>query len=202
VKGFPNQVADLGKLATAMRSVVELIDAGRQAKDDGILGQALVRSRVAGTGHHKQPIEAYIRSQLLKTLDRQSFRTTARGLRELFRILGFIDDSGPAVVVTDLGRRAAGFAGLPLDRVQISFWRHAIENMSHDGGDGELSHPYQVLLGLIARRPNLVKPKLALALEARNDSAAEMDRIVGLADLSETQLRQRLDISDSNWQTP
>jgi hypothetical protein len=182
-----------------MACIVRLVDAGRQAKDDGILGEEFVRAGVAGTGHRPQPIEDYIRSQRRKTPDRQSFRTTARGLRELFRILGFIDDSGNFVEVTELGRRAASYSGIPLERVQISFWRHAIRNMSHDGGDGEVSHPYQVLLRLIARRPRLEKPKCALALEARNDSLAELERIVALADLPEAEIRQRLDVSNSNW---
>jgi hypothetical protein len=199
MKGFPNQVADLRKLATAMQCIVRLVDAGGQAKDDGILGQELVRAEVAGTGHRPQPVEDYIRRQLRNSPDRQSFRTTARGLRELFRILGFIDDSGAVVEVTHLGSRAAAFAGLPIDRVQISFWRQSIRNMSHDGGDGEISHPYQVLLRLIARRPRIEKPKCALALEARNDSAAELERVVALAGLSVEEIRRRLDVSDSNW---
>src|SRR6267378_2896278 len=164
MKGFPNQVADLGKLATAMQCVVSIVHRGEQAKNDGILGQELVRSMVAGTGHRPQPIEDYIRAQLEKEPDRQSFRTTARGLRELFRILGFIDDSGETVEVADLGLRAAGFAGQPMNDEQIRFWRRAIQNMSHDGGDGEPSHPYQVLLKLIARKPGIAKPKCALAL--------------------------------------
>ena len=102
MKGFPNQVADLGKLAKAMQYIVQLIDAGQQVKDDEIFGQALVRAGVAGTGHSHRPINEYIREQRAKPISGQSFRTTARGLRELFRILGFINDSGDVVEVTDL----------------------------------------------------------------------------------------------------
>jgi hypothetical protein len=195
MKGFPNQVADLGKLATAMQCIVRLVDGGERARDYGILGQALVRAGVAGTGHRPMPVEDYIRRQLEKSPDRQSFQTTARGLRELFRILGFIDDSGGVVEVTDLGRRAAAFADLPMNEEQISFWRRAIRNMSHDGGDGEASHPYQVLLRLIARKPGIAKPKCALALEAKNDSPEELARIVALADLPEQEIRGHLHVS-------
>jgi len=172
---------------------------GEQAKNDGILGQELVRSMVAGTGHRPQPIEDYIRAQLEKEPDRQSFRTTARGLRELFRILGFIDDSGETVEVADLGLRAAGFAGQPMNDEQIRFWRRAIQNMSHDGGDGEPSHPYQVLLKLIARKPGIAKPKCALALAARNDSPEELARIVALVNQPEARIRSILGVSKSNW---
>jgi len=143
MKGFPNQVADLGKLSLAMRCIVRLVDNGEPARDDGVLGEELVRAEVAGTGHVKIPVEEYIRQQIRKPISGQSFRTTARGLRELFRLLRFIDDSTGLVVVTELGRQAADFAGQPLDGPQIMFWRRAIQNVSHEGGDGRESHPYQ-----------------------------------------------------------
>jgi hypothetical protein len=82
VKGFPNQVADLEKLASGMRTLIERIGAGENPKDDGLFGQALVRAGVAGTGHTPMPVEEYIQQQLLNTPNNQSFRTTARGLRE------------------------------------------------------------------------------------------------------------------------
>ena len=193
MKGFPNQVADLRKLATAMRDIVRL--EGEGARDDGILGEALVRSGVAGTGHSPHPVEEYLRDQRHKKHSDQSFRTTARGLRELFRILGFITELERTVRVTELGREAAAFAGSPLDEAQIAFWRRAIRDMSHDGGDNQESHPYQVLLRLIASRPGIEKPKCALALEARDDSAAELDRILALADSPADQIRNRLVVS-------
>ncbi len=199
MKGFPNQVADLGKLAKAMNCIARLVDAGKQAKDDGVLGKELVRARIAGTGHTPTPVGVYIRSQLGKRKSDQSFRTTARGLRELFRILGFINNARDKVLVTELGRRAAAFADSPLSGQQISFWRGAIGNMSHDGGHGEESHPYQVLLRLIARKPGIVKPKCALALEAKNDSPEELARIVALVDLPEGEIRRTLGVTESNW---
>jgi hypothetical protein len=199
MKGFPNQVADLGKLAKAMQCIVRLVDRGDQAKDDGVLGQELVRAGVAGTGHRPMPVEDYIRQQLENPQDRQSFRTTARGLRELFRILRFIEDSGDVVEVTDLGRQLAAFAGSPMNEARIGFWQRAIRNMSHDGGDGQESHPYQVLLRLIARKPGLAKSKCALALEAKNDSPKELARIVALVDLLEEEIRRRLGVTPSNW---
>ena len=191
MKGFPNQIADLGKLAAGMQCLVQLTDQGDDAKDDGIFGQALVHAGVVGTGHTPIPVADYIRQQLKKTLSNQSFRTTARGLRELYRILGLIDDSGAQVDVTISGRRIATFAGLPLDVEQIEFWRKVILDITHDGGDGESSHPYQVLLSLVARNPGITRAKCALALEARNDSRAELDRIVDLAKLSEDTIRAR-----------
>lgn len=199
MKGFPNQVAELTKIATAVHALVELVDHNEDAKDDGVYGQALVRTGVAGTGHRPMPIEEYLRQQLRREPSNQSFRTTARGLRELFRILGFIDDSGSHVVVTDAGREAAQYADQDLDRPQIEFWRRAIRNMTHAGTTGERSHPYQVLLRLVARKPGITRAKCALALEARNDSPTELERIGRLADLEEDAICRQIGATKSNW---
>jgi hypothetical protein len=199
MKGFPNQVADLGKIATGMQALIRLVDGNADAKDDGVFGPALVRAGVAGTGHTPRPVEADIREQLTRSPSNQSFRTTARGLRELFRLLRFVDDSDRPIRVTNLGRQAAAFAGSPLTPEQIVFWRRVIRNMIHEGADGEASHPYQVLLRLVARKPGITRAKCALALEARNDSPEELDRIVELADLPEDEIRDQLGVTKSNW---
>src|SRR6266568_7608747 len=126
-----------------MQDLVRLVDSHANARDDGVFGQALVRARVAGTGHTPRPVEEYIREQLRKEPSNQSFRTTARGLRELFRLLGFIDDSGGRVQVSNIGRQAAALAGSLMNGQQIDFWRRVIRNMTHQGTDREASHPYQ-----------------------------------------------------------
>lgn len=187
-------MADLTKIATAINDLVNLVDSGANARNDGVFGEALVRSGVAGTGHIPKPIEQYLAEQRLKTPSNQSFRTTARGLRELFRLMGLIDDSAPDVVVTPLGRQAATFAGARLDADQVEFWRGTIQNMSHDG-----SHPYQVLLRLVGQRPGITRALCALALEAEDDSPEELARIVALAELSESTIRARIGVTKSNW---
>lgn len=199
MKGFPNQIADLGKIAEGMAILVRLADSGKNARDDGIFGRALVEGGVAGTGHVSIPVAEYLRTQLANPPSNQSFRTTARGLRELYRLLNFIDDSDELLEVTELGRRAAAFAGLPTSPEQIRFWRRVISNMTHAGSDGESSHPYQVLLRLVGKRPGITRGKCALALEAKNDSPEELERISALADLSEAEVRDQIAVSNSNW---
>ncbi len=201
MKGFPNQVASLPKLAIGMRDLVRLADAGDNAMDDGILGEAFVRSGVAGRGHgrNQPPVDEYLRLQRLKRASNQSFRTTARGLRELFELLSLITDQIGRIEPTDLGRQAATFADQPLNDEQRDFWRRVISNTTHDGGDRETSHPYQVLLHLVGQRPGISRAKCALALEARNDSQQELDRIVGLSRLTEDQIRKQIGETKSNW---
>ncbi len=199
MKGFPNQVADLSKLAAGIASLVSVVDGGQSAKDDGIFGEALVRVGVAGTGHVPMPVDEYLEEQLKKQVSNQSFRTTARGLRELYRILGFIDDSDTEVQATDLGRKAASYAGTSMGPEQMAFWRTAIRNMTQSDEDGRVSHPYQVLLRLIGQKPGITRAKSALALEALDDSAEELARIVALADLPEEEIRTKIGVSESNW---
>ena len=199
MKGFPNQVADLNKLAIGMASLVSVADGGQNAKDDGVFGEALVRAGVAGTGHVPMPVDEYLGEQLKKPISNQSFRTTARGLRELYRILGFIDDSDIEVQLTDLGRKAASYADASMGAEQMDFWRTAIRNMTQSDDYGSVSHPYQVLLRLISQKPGITRAKSALALEALDDSAEELARIVALADLPEEEIRTKIGVSESNW---
>jgi hypothetical protein len=199
MKGFPNQIADLPKLSRGLECLVRLVESGANPKDDGVFGEALVRAGVLGTGHTPMPVEDYISQQVRKPRDRQSFRISARGLRELYRYLGLIDDTHDVVRVTDEGRKAAGFGGGPLDEISIRFWRRVISNFDHFGGDAEASHPYQVLLHLIAKQPGISRAKCALALEAKNDSQEELQRIVDLSGLAEDEIRRRIGASQSNW---
>ena len=64
MKGFPNQTANLEKLAVGMRTLLELAESNEDAKGYGFFGQALVRTGVAGTGHTPMPVANYIRQQL------------------------------------------------------------------------------------------------------------------------------------------
>lgn len=198
MKGFPNQIAELSKLADGMQCLTRVVDAGANVKDDGVFGQALVRAGVAGTGHTPRPVEDYIRDQLTKTPSRQSFRTTARGLRELYRLMRLIDDSGPNLEITDFGRRVAAFSGSPTNAEQIALWRRIIQNITHSDSRGA-SHPYQVLLRLVARKPGITRAKCALALEATNNTPEELDRIAALADLPEETIRAQIGVTKSNW---
>ncbi len=200
MKGFPNQVAELTTLTRALKVMLDLLDAGKNPKDDGILGEALIRKAVLGTAHSEIPIEEYLAQQrALTRKSDQSYRTRARGLRELFRVLGLIDDSGTSVVISSAGRQIAALGSDALKPEGLRLWRTAIVRMTHEGGDKELSHPYQVLLRLVAKHPGITRAKCALALEAKNDSNAELDRISALSQLREDEIIKQIRITKSNW---
>jgi len=201
MKGFPNQVPDLGKLANGLAIIDRLNQEGANSKSYDILGEALISGGVLGTGHVKQPIDKYLKEQRAKQggPSYQSHQTGARGLREQYRMLGLIDDSGLRVELTEAGRRVASFAGEELDQSRREYWRRLIRNISHPGKDGTRSHPYQVLLRLVGKKPGIKRAKCALALEARDDSDQELDRIASLSDRSENDIRSEIGETKSNW---
>jgi hypothetical protein len=182
-----------------MRTIMTLQSDGLDPRSDDVLGEALLRQGILRTGHTPRPIEYYLNEQRQKQASYRSYQTSARGLRELFRILALIECTDGGVTVTPRGRVIASFSGRNLDEHIIEVWRHTIRQVEHDGGDGESSHPYQVLLRLIARRPGITRAKCALALEARNDTDAELDRIASLSDMGEAEIRRQIGVTKTNW---
>lgn len=198
MKGFPNQVVDLGKVATAVRVAAELLDSGVNVRSDDSFGEALVRAGVAGRGRPPLPVDAYLAQQRLKPVGGQSFRTTARGIRELLRAMGLSKDTGTVFALTPLGREAAARPAAAMVGEEREFWRSVIVRIVHHDNEG-LSHPYQVLLRLVAASPGVTRAKCALALEARDDSPEELARIVALAPRPEPAIRRAIGATLANW---
>jgi hypothetical protein len=198
MKGFPNQVADLQKLTSALKVFSDLLESNVNPRDDGVYGEALVRAGVAGTGHRPRPVEEYLKIMRTKTPSNQSHRTRARGLRELFRVMDLIQDDGD-LQITKKGRKILELHNKPLDEEAKDVWRDVILKMQHYGGEGTASHPYQVLLRLVASSPGITRAKCALALEALDDSTAELNRILTLAGKSEQEIIQSIRVTKANW---
>ena len=198
MKGFPNQVSDIVKLTNGLKVLSSMLDIGDDPTDDGVYGEALVMNDVLGTGHTPMDKEEYIQQQLDKLPNNQSQRTGARGLRELYRILGLLHETYDGIQLTELGSTLVQLT----DYSDIQFkqtWCRIVQNLTHDGGDGESSHPYQMLLRLVASVPGITRAKCALALEAKNDSDAELYRIIQLAEHDESYIKQQLGVTTSNW---
>ncbi len=66
------------------------------------------------------------------------------------------------------------------------------------GSDGNLSHPYRIMIRLVADRPGIETSKLLLALEAIDDTPSEYVRILALADLDTPEIIARLGIGEAN----
>lgn len=199
MKGFPNQISNLPKLTAAFKLFVELLNGGQNVRDDEVYGEVLLRADLVRTGHKPVPVELYLEVQRTKKPSNRSYRTTARGLRELFRILGLIDYEASLITITPRGRRINEIEGPGLYEKDIELWRTTIRDMVHEGGDEEYSHPYLVLLRLVASKPGITRAKCALALEAKNDTEDELRRIVSIADLEESEIIAEMGITKTNW---
>jgi hypothetical protein len=102
-------------------------------------------------------------------------------------LLGFIvvlDDSKNSRVTT------AGKQLLTTTSVETAkgLWKNALLQLGLEGTDGEISHPYRILLKIVNSFPGIETQKLMLALEAENDSEEEFERISALANLSIDQI--------------
>ncbi len=203
LKGFPNQIANLVKLARALGVAQEAAVRGENIRDDGVLGEALVRAQVLGTGHTPRPIDEYLDEQRQRQPSLQSHRTSARGLRELFRLMRCMEEDSVANAawLTPLGETLARNSLDELSEAERAQWRVAIASIRLGSPVDGVSHPYQVLLRLVAARPGITRAKSALCLEATDDSVAELERICLLADVdSEDEIRARIGgETPSNW---
>ncbi len=107
MKGFPNQIPDLVKLANGLAVIRDLNKEKKNSKSYDILGEALVRAKVLGAGRPPKPVAQYLKEQRKKRPSDQSHQAGARGLREQYRLLALIDDTGNRVKLTEAGRRVA-----------------------------------------------------------------------------------------------
>jgi hypothetical protein len=199
VKGFPNQLAKLSKLTSALAVARDLIAKGQNVRNDEVYGNALVRRGVIGPRDKTISVAEYLKTQREKARSGQSHQTTARGLRELFEILGLIADEGEQITLTGESEVLAAQAGNNLTSDLVNTWRGVMQKMAHDGGDGTTSHPYQVLLRLVANRPGITRAKCALALEARDDSDKELQRIVAHSHQGENEIMKAIGVTKVNW---
>jgi hypothetical protein len=170
LKNFPNQLANLDKLTAALSVADDLLGAGGSLAGNATdFGDQLNDAEVLGG----TPI---------------SNAASARGLRNFFTQAGLITPGPHWSNVTQLGSDLIASADIP---TRNAFWRVAMLQLELDG-----SHPYRILLRLIADRPGIETYKLLLALEAADDSETEYARVLGLTDLSRVELLAQLDISD------
>ena len=199
MKGFPNQVSNVGKLTSALGALSDIIDAGGDHGDDAF-GEQLLRRGVINPGSGSSGIDDYLMVSRQKPLSNQSHRTSARGLREFLHLAHLVEMQDGILGVTLSGNRLLEvYADNDLGLLNHQ-WKSIARNISVPDSEGIVSHPYQVMLRMLAARPGTPRAMCALALEAMDDSDEELNRIIGLRDLNnELQIRAALAISKSNW---
>lgn len=194
---FPHQINDLGKLHAALAVFSDLDSRGRNIDDDGVVGTAMARARVYAFRDKNLSLRKALEREHKKARSSQGTRTFARDLRRFFALLGFLrTDIAGATELSPMGIHLLGLA--PLSDEARAVWRTALRHVILvDPDDRGISHPYSLLLRLVEERPGLEASRLALALEARNDSMNEFRRVLRLADLeSWADARKEMGVSE------
>jgi hypothetical protein len=175
LKNFPNQINDLNKLTAA-------------------LGVASVFIGAGGTLHDEPGFATALSTQgVVASINQNSLEATARGLRHFFELAGLINSEW--TVVTPRGNDLLAAGGNLLLRNLL--WREAMYQLRLPDDLGHVSHPYRIMMQLVADKPGIETLKLLLALEPRDDSAAEYAKVLALADLPTGDIIAQLGISPS-----
>lgn len=190
MKNFPHQFNDLTKLQNALNVIRSLINANTPLTDENF-GEQLTRQGIYTYRDKTLTIDQFLANEQTKPAANRGYLTVSRDIRRFFELLGFI------TVFQDKTARLSPAANQLLletsPEIRNGLWKNALVQLGLEGSDGEVSHPYRILLKLVSAFPGIETSKLMLALEAENDSDEEFERISNLANLTIAQI-----ISDTN----
>lgn len=153
--------------------------AGRDIDDDGLVGDQLARESVYTFRNQGGSIRSLLATEHSKSQSNQGTRTAARELRRMFTLLGFLTIRSGRTELSNLGRNLINLFEKGQGNQVKASWKAALEQMQLGDSAENTSHPYQVMLNMIGRKPGMPKKYLALAFDAENDSEAELNRILG-----------------------
>ncbi len=182
MKNFPHQFNEIKKLFDALVVAKQLIDNNTPLTDENF-GEALTRRKIYTYRDSTISINQFLQIEKRKPRSNRGYLTVSRDIRRFFELLGYIvvfDDSKKSHVTTT-GKQLLKAASTEQKR---GIWKNALRQLELEGTDGEVSHPYRILLKIVNALPGIETPKLMLALEAENDSGEEFGRIIALAKLS------------------
>jgi hypothetical protein len=178
MKNFPHQFNDLTKLYNALGVIRSLINAGTPLTDENF-GEQLTRQEIYTYRDKTLSIDQFLANKQTKPASNRGYLTVARDIRRFFELLGFI-----TVLPDKIARLSPAANQLLLEsspEIRKGLWKNALLQLGLEGTDGEVSHPYRILLKLVNLFPGIETSKLMLALEAENDSDEEFERISSLA---------------------
>lgn len=178
MKNFPHQFNDLTKLFNALAVARQLINNETPLTDENF-GEQLTRGGIYTYRDRALSIDEFLAAEALKPAANRGYLTVARDIRRFFELMGFIS------VFPDKTARLSPAASQLLrtdsEDIRKELWKNSLLQLGLEGTDGEVSHPYRILLKIVNTFPGIETPKLMLALEAENDSEEEFERISNLA---------------------
>ena len=180
MKNFPHQFNDLTKIFNALLAIKQLIDEETALKDENF-GELLTRNLIYTYRDKTLSVDEFLALEEEKPKANRGYLTVARDIRRLFELLGFLtvfeDKSGI------LSSQAIQLLASPNEVIKRELWKNSFLQLGLEGTDGEISHPYRILLKLVQDKSGIETKKLMLALEAENDSIEEYERIIALSEL-------------------
>lgn len=177
MKNFPHQFNDLTKLFNALAVAKELVRNGIPLTDENF-GEQLTRQEIYTYRDKTLSIDEFLAREQDKPASNRGYLTVSRDIRRFFELLGFI------TVFPDKTARLSPAANQLLrttsEDLRRELWKNSLLQLGLEGTDGEVSHPYRILLKIVNTFPGIETTKLMLALEAENDSEEEFERISNL----------------------
>lgn len=181
MKNFPHQFNNLDKLFNALLAIKQLIEEEISLRDENF-GELLTRNLIYTYRDKTLSVEEFLALEEDKPKANRGYLTVARDIRRLFELLGFLtvfdDKSG------SLSTQAIQLISSPNNEIKKELWKNSFLQLGLEGTDGEISHPYRILIKLVQNKPGIETKKLMLALEPENDSSVEYERIINLSELS------------------
>lgn len=185
MKNFPHQFNDLGKLFNALDVARRLIRNQTPLSDENF-GELLTREEIYTYRNKSLSIDEFLEEERKKPASNRGYLTVSRDIRRFFELLGFV------TLFPDkkakLSPAAIQLLRTTSESVRKELWKNALLQLGLEGTDGEVSHPYRILLKLVNTFNGIETQKLMLALEAENDSEEEFERISNLAHKSIEQI--------------
>lgn len=194
MKNFPHQFNDLEKLFNALAVARQLIIKQTPLTDENF-GEQLTREGIYTYRDKSLSIDEFLAKEQEKPASNRGYLTVSRDIRRFFELLGFITVFHDKTAKLSPAANQLLLTKSESERKEV--WKNALLQLGLEGTDGEVSHPYRILLKLVNKFQGIETPKLMLALEAENDSEEEFERISNLAQLPIAQIISDTGTSES-----
>lgn len=200
MKNYPNQAAEFPRVRSTLATIQIMNRQGLDVMDDAVLGYELARRRQYtfrgidyATATPKQ-IADRIALEHQKPRADQGALTNARELRRTLQGLGWVDNTG---TVTALGRQV--LASTAQSQTERDLLATGLMNITATDKAGHVSHPVLMMLHLLHSAPSHRRLGLELALENKDDSQAEINRVIQIYTNSTTdaQIRAATGVTES-----